>query len=131
MTRSDVRILVVALILGFVFAVGVTTAFGQSPVYEEYTVSDQSECGCSKCRSRHTGRVARSNSTAQGVAEMMANAGYCRHFGGNSGYEGVGMGSTPEAALNNCCYSRSGMRVVDQGVAQRNGRWYACRRYAR
>ena len=70
-----------------------------------------------------------SNSTAQGVAEMCARNGQCRHFGGNRGYEGVGMGSTPEQALNNCCYSRSGMAVVDQGVAYRNGRWYACKRY--
>lgn len=68
--------------------------------------------------------------TAQGVAELQARAGQCRHFGGNSGYEGVGSGSTPEQALGNCCYSRSGMRVVDQGVALgRNGRWYACKRY--
>jgi hypothetical protein len=69
------------------------------------------------------------NSTAQGVAEMCARSGSCRHFGGNRGYEGVGMGGTPEQALNNCCYSRSGMAVVDQGVAHRNGRWYACKRY--
>lgn len=74
--------------------------------------------------------VGGSNSTAQGVAEMQARSGVCRHFGGNSGYEGCGMGSTPEAALNNCCYSRSGMAVVDQGVAQgSNGMWYACKRY--
>lgn len=70
------------------------------------------------------------NGSAQGVAEMMASRGVVQHFGGNSGYEGVGMGSTPEQALNNCCYSNSGMRVVDQGVAcGRNGRWYACKRY--
>ena len=68
--------------------------------------------------------------TAQGVAELQASRCAMGHCGGNSGYEGVGMGSTPEAALNNCCYSRSGMRVVDQGVARgRNGMWYACRRY--
>lgn len=70
--------------------------------------------------------------SAQGVAEMMASRGVMQHFGGNSGYEGVGMGATPEQALNNCCYSNSGMRVVDQGVAcGRNGRWYACKRYGR
>lgn len=70
--------------------------------------------------------------SAQGVAEMMASRGVMQHFGGNSGYEGVGMGSTPDQALNNCCYSNSGMRVVDQGVAcGRNGRWYACKRYGR
>jgi hypothetical protein len=70
--------------------------------------------------------------SAQGVAEMMANRGVMQHFGGNAGYEGVGTGSTPEQALGNCCYSNSGMAVVDQGVAcGRNGRWYACKRYGR
>lgn len=69
-------------------------------------------------------------SSAQGVAEMMASRGVMQHFGGNSGYEGVGMGATPEQALGNCCFSNSGMAVVDQGVAcGRNGRWYACKRY--
>jgi hypothetical protein len=68
--------------------------------------------------------------SAQGVAEIQASRGYVGHFGGNSGYEGCGSGSTPEQALNNCCYSNSGMAVVDQGVAcGRNGRWYACKRY--
>lgn len=70
--------------------------------------------------------------SAQGVAEMMASHGVMKHFGGNSGYEGVGMGSTPEEALGNCCYSRNGWAVVDQGVAcGRNGKWYACKRYGR
>lgn len=68
--------------------------------------------------------------SAQGVAEMMASRGVMQHFGGNSGYEGVGSGGTPEQALGNCCYSNSGMAVVDQGVCcGRNGRWYACKRY--
>jgi hypothetical protein len=70
--------------------------------------------------------------SAQGVAEMMATRGVMQHFGGNAGYEGVGMGNTPEQALNNCCYSNSGMHVVDQGVScGRNGKWYACKRYGR
>ena len=68
--------------------------------------------------------------SAQGVAELMASRGVMGHFGGNSGYEGVGMGSSPEDALSRCCYSNSGMTVVDQGVAcGSNGRWYACKRY--
>lgn len=68
--------------------------------------------------------------SAQGVAELMASRGVMGHFGGNSGYEGVGMGSSPEEALSRCCYSNSGMAVVDQGVAcGSNGRWYACKRY--
>ncbi|NDD53160.1 hypothetical protein EBZ39_04650 [bacterium] len=68
--------------------------------------------------------------TAQGVAELQASNGRMGHHGGNAGYEGVGMGSTPEEALGNCCYSNSGRAVVDQGVARgRDGRWYACKRY--
>ena len=71
-----------------------------------------------------------SNSTAQGVAEMMAQRGYVCHFGGNTGYEGCGSGSSPDQAYRNCCYSNSGMTTVDVGYAQgRNGRWYCCRRY--
>lgn len=70
------------------------------------------------------------NSTAQGVAEMMAQRGYVGHFGGNSGYEGCGSGFSPDQAYRNCCYSNSGMTTVDVGYAQgRDGRWYCCRRY--
>lgn len=71
-----------------------------------------------------------SNATAQGVAEMMAQRGSVGHFGGNSGYEGCGSGSTPDAAYRNCCFANSGMATVDVGYAQgRNGQWYCCRRY--
>lgn len=70
-----------------------------------------------------------SNATAQGVAELCARHRVLKHWGGNRGLEGVGMGSTPEQALNNCCYSRSGRQVVDQGVAFGGGRWWACKRY--
>jgi hypothetical protein len=78
----------------------------------------------------YTGYAGGHTGSAQGVAEMMASRGVMQHFGGNSGYEGVGMGSSPEEALNNCCYSRNGWAVVDQGVALGvNGRYYACKRY--
>jgi hypothetical protein len=70
------------------------------------------------------------NSTAQGVAEMMAQRGTVAHFGGNSGYEGCGSGSTPDAAYRNCCFANSGMTTVDVGYAQgHNGQWFCCRRY--
>ena len=71
------------------------------------------------------------NSTAQGVAEACARMGRLSHMGGNGGMmEGIGMASTPQAALANCCYSNSGMAVVDQGTAQgANGQWFACKRY--
>ena len=72
------------------------------------------------------------NSTAQGVAEMMAAKNYVGHFGGNSGYEGCGSGMTPQQAYNNCCFANSGMTTVDVGYAQgRNGKWFCCRRYSR
>lgn len=78
----------------------------------------------------YTGNSSGLTATAQGVAEIQARNCQMGHHGGNSGYEGVGSGSTPEEALGNCCYSNSGRMVVDQGVAQgRNGRWYACKRY--
>lgn len=71
-----------------------------------------------------------STATAQGVANIMASRGVVGHFGGNSGYEGCGMASTPQAAYNMCCYANSGMATVDVGYAQgSNGMWYCCRRY--
>ena len=80
--------------------------------------------------SRYSAPVGGDTSTAQGVAEIQARLGRVGHFGGNSGYEGCGSGPTPEAALANCCYSRSGMAVVDQGTAQSaSGQWYATKRY--
>lgn len=71
-----------------------------------------------------------STATAQGVANIMASRGTVGHFGGNSGYEGCGMASTPQAAYSICCYANSGLTTVDVGYAQgSNGMWYCCRRY--
>lgn len=71
------------------------------------------------------------NSTAQGVAECMARCGRVGHFGGNRGYEGCGMASSPQQAYAICCYANSGMKTIDVGYAQgANGMWYCCRRYA-
>jgi hypothetical protein len=68
--------------------------------------------------------------TAQRVANHLASVGRgVFHMGGNPySYEGVGMGSTPDQALRNCC--NNGGRVADSGVCQgSNGMWYACKRY--
>lgn len=69
--------------------------------------------------------------TAQGVANHLASLGRgVFHMGGNPyAYEGVGMGATPQAAIQNCCfYGKRPLR--DSGVAQgSNGMWYACCRY--
>lgn len=72
------------------------------------------------------------NSSAQGVANTMAARNYVAHFGGHPGlYEGCGSGWTKEQAYNNCCYSKSGMKVVDSAYAQgKNGMWYCCKRYS-
>ena len=56
-------------------------------------------------------------SSAQDDAEEMARTGILRHCGRAGGRrEGIGMGSTPDAALRNCCfYGR--YRIVEKGVA--------------
>lgn len=88
------------------------------------------ECGTSSSVERTRTVLRGHNASAQGVAELQAEQLRVAHHGGNSSYEGVGMGMTPSSALANCC--SNGRAVVDQGVAQgRDGRWYACRRYSR
>ena len=68
--------------------------------------------------------------SAQAAANHMASMCRMGHFGNpTGGYEGVGMGSSPNMAISNCCYY--GKRPLrDSGVAQgSNGMWYACCRY--
>ena len=77
---------------------------------------------------KYSAPVGGDTSSAQGVAEIQARTGNMGHYGGNNSYEGVGMGPTPQSALNACC--NNGRPVADQGVAQgSNGMWYACKRY--
>tara|TARA_B100002019_G_scaffold184518_1_gene159263 strand:- start:208 stop:549 length:342 start_codon:yes stop_codon:yes gene_type:complete len=73
------------------------------------------------------------NSSAQGVANTMASRNCVAHFGGHyNSYEGCGSGWTQNQAYNNCCYSNSGMAVIDVGYAQgSNGMWYCCKRYVK
>lgn len=69
-------------------------------------------------------------STAAGVALLIVQTGRFRHFGGNPfAAEGIGMGSTPQAALQNCCfYGRR--HIADVGYAQMpSGQWIAVARY--
>ena len=69
--------------------------------------------------------------TAQQDAETMARTGVLRHCGRSGGRrEGIGYGSTPEAAERNCCfYGR--YRIVERGVAYSPSRraYFACLRY--
>jgi hypothetical protein len=73
------------------------------------------------------------NTSAQGVANTMASRNCVSHFGGHHNtYEGCGSGWTQNEAYNNCCYSNSGMPVVDVGYAKsKYGMWYCCKRYTR
>lgn len=68
---------------------------------------------------------------AQEVAAYLAGIGRIGHFfRGGYRFEGVGMGSTPQAAINSCCKPRFGGSPREIGVAQgRNGMFYACCRY--
>lgn len=112
------RIVFAALIVSFFSTSAFAKPWVRRGSYNTYSNASSSNVGYSEA------------STAQGVANIMARLGRVGHFGGNSGYEGCGSGSTPDAAYNNCCFSRSGMATVDVGYAQgSNGMWYCCRRY--
>jgi hypothetical protein len=69
--------------------------------------------------------------SAQDDAEEMARTGILRHCGRNGGRrEGIGCGSTPEAARRACCFF--GQRpIVEEGVAYSPVRrqWFAVIRY--
>ena len=67
--------------------------------------------------------------SAQDHATIIASRGSLVHSRCNQ-YEGIGMGSTPEAARRNCCFF--GKRViVEEGVAYSPARrmWFAVIRY--
>ena len=72
--------------------------------------------------------------TAQDHATIIARRGALVHSG-CSQYEGIGTGSTPEAARKNCCFFRDAMAgrrvIVEEGVAYSpiTRRWYAVIRY--
>ena len=67
--------------------------------------------------------------TAQDHATIIARRGVLVHSACGR-YEGIGCGSTPEAARRNCCYY--GRRpIVEEGVAYSPARrqWFAVIRY--
>jgi len=83
----------------------------------------------------HADRVVVRNSpcavvtSAQADADTMASTGRLRHSGRAGCREGIGCGSTPEAALSNCCYWGR-FPVREKAVARgRDGRWFAVVRY--
>ena len=98
------------------------------PFRRTVTTTRASTCTGGSCSSASSRTVTRGG--AQGHAEAMAASGSMVHAASHgSTYEGVGVGSTPGAALGACC--NNGGAVLDEGTAQgRDGRWYACRRYS-
>jgi hypothetical protein len=67
--------------------------------------------------------------TAQDHAVVIARRGSLVHSHCNQ-YEGIGMGSTPEAARRNCCFFGR-RQIVEEGVAYSPVRrmWFAVIRY--
>ena len=98
------------------------------PFRRTVTTARSSTCTGGSCSSASSRTVTRGG--AQVHAEAMAAAGSMVHAASHgSTYEGVGVGSTPRAALGACC--NNGGQVLEEGTAQgRDGRWYACRRYS-
>jgi hypothetical protein len=115
-------------ILMAILAVAVLSASAHAgPFRRSVTTTRASTCTGGSCSTASTRTVTRG---AQGHAEAMAASGSMVHAAshGNT-YEGVGVGSTPAAALGACC--NNGGAVLEEGTAQgRDGRWYACRRYS-
>ena len=99
------------------------------PFRRTVTTTRASTCVGGTCSSASSRTVTRGGG-AQSHAEAMAASGSMVHAASHgSTYEGVGVGSTPGAALGACC--DNGGAVLDEGTAQgRDGRWYACRRYS-
>ena len=98
------------------------------PFRRSVTTTRASTCVGGSCSTASSRTVTRGG--AQSHAEAMAASGSMVHAASHgSTYEGVGVGSTPGAALASCC--NNGGAVLDEGTAQgRDGRWYACRRYS-
>lgn len=67
--------------------------------------------------------------TAQQDASLMARTGRFAHSGRSNVREGIGFStSSPEDALNRCCFSGQ-YPVTDESVVRGPGGWYAVRRY--
>ena len=98
------------------------------PFRRSVTTTRALTCTGGSCSTASTRTVTRGGS-AQAHAEAMAASGVMVHASSHPGYEGVGVGGSPAAALGACC--NNGGAVLEEGVAQgRDGRWYGCRRYS-
>jgi hypothetical protein len=125
LTEVDMRFLMA--VVAIVAVAVLSGAAHAGPWKRSVTTTRASTCTGGSCSTASTRTVTRG---AQGHAEAMAASGSLVHAASHgSTYEGVGVGSTPAAALGACC--NNGGAVLEEGTAQgRDGRWYACRRYS-
>lgn len=105
-----------------VLVIGAATAEA-GPWRRSVTTTRASTCSGGSCSTASSRTVTRGGG-AQAHAEAMAASGSLVHASSHPGYEGVGVGGTPEAAVRACC--TNGGQVIDQGVAYGHGRWFAC-----
>jgi len=114
-------------LMAIVAVVVLSASAHAGPFSRRVTTTRASSCVGGNCSSASTRTVTRG---AQGHAEAMAATGSLVHAASHGAtYEGVGVGSTPAAALGACC--NNGGAVLEEGTALgRDGRWYACRRYS-
>jgi hypothetical protein len=92
---------------------------------------EASAAGRLRVRSRTVTTTCGETTTAHQDAVVMARTGRFRHSGGAGCREGIGFSSSsPEDALNRCCYSGQ-YPVAEESVVRGPGGWYAVRRYAR
>lgn len=79
------------------------------------------------------GRTNSIGTAAHAKSQHQAQTGRMAHVGSvpPGHFEGVGFSTiSPQDALDRCCYSRSGMPIVDQAVVRGVNGWYATRIYA-
>jgi hypothetical protein len=112
------RIIMAVAVLAF----GAATAEA-GPWRRTTTTTRASTCVGGACSTASSRTVTRGGG-AQAHAEAMAASGSLVHAASHPGFEGVGVGGSPQAARAACC--TNGGTVIDEGVAYGHGRWWAC-----
>ena len=95
------------------------------PFRRSVTTTRATSCTGGQCSSASTRTVSRGG--AQGHAEAMASSGSLVHAAshGNT-YEGVGVGSTPAAALGACCNNGGAICEIRASTAEKaRDIWFA------
>ena len=115
-------------LLGLALVAALAGSVSGGPFRRSNTVAVCSGGACAPAPAA-AGKQSVGTGTAQGAAVIIASLGRLRHLGGNRGAEGIGLGSTPDQAIRNCCfYGR--LTPADIGTARMaNGQYVAVIRY--